>query len=64
MIPATPDPPGTLRLAPFAYVWPLYVHDCAAATLHDGYWYEPESVPLEHVRVCEAHEEPDGTLDA
>ena len=32
-------------------------------TVHELYWYEPESEPSEHVRLSEAHDEPYGTED-
>ena len=31
-------------------------------TVHDAFWYEPESVPFVQVRAWETHEEPDGTV--
>ena len=51
-------------LAPFATVAPLKVHDVAEPTEHELLVYEPESVPFEHDRVCDIHEEPYATEDA
>lgn len=34
----------------------------AEVAVHEAYWYEPESTPLEQVRVSEAHAEPCGTV--
>ena len=43
---------------------PPRVQDAAAVTLQDAYVYEPESEPLEQLRVCDAQDCPYGTVDA
>lgn len=67
---STPGHP-TLPVCPFSTVFPFTsLHEAldelvgAEATLHEAYWYEPESVPLWQVRVWETQEEPYETDDA
>jgi hypothetical protein len=48
---------------PLPMVEPLNVHDAGAAISHDEYAYVPDSCPLEHMRICEAHWVPYATLE-
>ena len=54
------DPNGTLALwyagtaTPFPMLEPAQAHEAAVPTVQVEAVYEPESVPLEQVRVCEA----------
>ncbi len=61
------EPAGTdedwyaVTVEPLATVLPLNVHEAgagAAATVHAAFAYVPESVPFEHVRCSETHEDP------
>lgn len=61
-------PNGTVALiwnrcvALCATATPSSVQDAALPTAHDEKAYVPESVPLVHVRCCDTHCEPNGTL--
>ena len=60
---ATDDDWYAVTEEPFVIVWPLKVQDVGVPTLQDAAVYEPERVPLEHVRVSETHDDPYATED-